>query len=386
VECRAFRRFAALVLAVVWWTPSVAVPADTPAPTPEAEEVLNAFKARRARLKGCRFEWISDWQYSRFMILSDSVEGQKYMAEHPDENLDQLPRFCCRKRFVFCCAGEKVRRERSGRTPAGLGEIVEFSDVSVTNGVVSKALNNFAWARRYPTGTVYRHATSDTVMEIGTLPVRAVCMMLDGAISGIQGLPTMRVGETANPDAIILSRVTEPSGDCREYEFDRSKDCQLVRATGLKWGGKVSSNMSIDYARHETGEWLPVSWSFVSLRQDGFTRYQCDARMERAEVGLEFEDSVFEIEFPPGTMVSDYRPDAEGYKSGSKSADYILKADGSKRIVGSDERGLSYDELLKTQVEPLTAAAPRRRITFWVILGANVVFVIFLARRFLRSR
>lgn len=127
-----------------------------------------------------------------------------------------------------------------------------------------------------------------------------------------------------------------------EFYLDPAQDysvalCMVRRKDRLVW------RLDIDYEKTLSGEILPQGWRDVSFYDDGRIRESTQASELQFSNRLKFEPSVFAPEFPTAALVTD--------RTGGKKAEvYLVRKDGSKRIVTSAERkgGIHYQDYLET--------------------------------------
>jgi hypothetical protein len=363
-----------------------------PAQSPSVPEIREIWHRRMEAITACRVEWVVQWSYGAEFALLMSDKGLAQLDAMTTAEHDELAKrdlIHCEQEFSFLISGSKIRLERWGQRVRGLDDMVTFRTVSAADGQVSKSLEDPTDRRAHPAGIIYNHASSDTVMEVATLPVRASCSPLESTVSGIPALETL-TPEPMRPDEPDLFALTEtaPAGNRRNtFVFDRSKQFQLVRSTSASSQPQPLSEFDIRYQYHpDAMVWLPSAWTFTSFTPSGSISYALDARVTRVEINPVIDEDAFSLEFPAGTMVSDYRPDSEGYDPRFRDAAFIVKPDGGKRIVTHSERHEPYNALLQDEPPRPQSPAERRGIGFWLLIAINAVVVTGIAGRMLLRR
>jgi hypothetical protein len=145
-----------------------------------------------------------------------------------------------------------------------------------------------------------------------------------------------------------------------------------IRLTG-SIGEKSCFDLNIEVDQMRAGVPIPKSWSVSLLTDRGRLIGSVRARVTACAIGDTLDDSLFELEFPKGTIVTDMRPTARG----GKERRFLVLASGEREITEAELlRGASIDEMRATPAGE--AGLPRPASwTIW-IFWANVAVVLVL--------
>ncbi len=167
-----------------------------------------------------------------------------------------------------------------------------------------------------------------------------------------------------------------------ELAIDMSRDYAPVRLRILHRDGKIAAgawstswSLDINYKDLAGGAWRLAGWKSVVFKNDGSVRQQTDATITNCSLNVTIPDTVFQLEFPVGTLVQDR-------KAGET---YIRREDGTKRRVTQAERDafIPYKQLLVTEPpdDELSSGSDNRLLLLLVLAGVlgGVLAVAWLA-------
>ena len=121
------------------------------------------------------------------------------------------------------------------------------------------------------------------------------------------------------------------------YFVDPTRDFAITRVDNY-WNGKLNWRLDISHKNDErTNLWIPKSWQ-LSVKRPNDSRSV--ARNVEIDLKIEIADERFVFEFPEHSLITD--------RTFTKALVYMLKSDGKKRIVTSEERngGIHYLDYL----------------------------------------
>jgi len=151
--------------------------------------------------------------------------------------------------------------------------------------------------------------------------------------------------EVAGRPCVFL-RQTHRNNLATEGVYDPAMGHTLIEETTTS-AGELRTRLECRYRRDETlGAWLPTGWTETQFI-DGEPHRIETVTVRQCAVNLDLADEAFAIAYPVGSIVSDERPDAEGFDAKQKAAIYLLRPDGVKRLIPFTDRGRRYDALLK---------------------------------------
>ena len=149
-----------------------------------------------------------------------------------------------------------------------------------------------------------------------------------------------RVVEINGRDNFELRQVADKSKtktlDMR-YFVDPKRDFAITRVVKY-WNGNLIWQLDISYENDSrTNLWIPKSWQLSVKRP-----YESRSSAKNVEIDLEIEipDEQFVFQFPEHSLITD--------RTFTKALVYMLRSDGKKRIVTSEERsgGIHYLDYL----------------------------------------
>jgi len=170
-----------------------------------------------------------------------------------------------------------------------------------------------------------------------------------------------RVGHVDGRPCVILEK---GSSSARfGLWVDPARGYLVVRQT-TAIDGKEIDTTTYSYVQDKRGIWVPTGWRGVEVGLDGRLRQSLTATVTRVEVNVNIDPKDLVLEFPPGTLVRDFTKPSEL----GDNTQYILREDGSHRLLDRRDRGAPYDRLLATETGQANNPARSRIAWRWVIL------------------
>ena len=129
--------------------------------------------------------------------------------------------------------------------------------------------------------------------------------------------------------------------------------------------------LEIEYAKtKKEGEtfFIPTNWRFDESRERGRFNNSRVGNVVDYEINPQVQSGKFDIDFDYRTRVGNY--------TGKKRELYLVRKDGTKRVVTEADRGKSLDEILNSSPEPAT----RWEVWLLVLLAVTFGLVIYLKR------
>lgn len=106
-------------------------------------------------------------------------------------------------------------------------------------------------------------------------------------------------------------------------------------------GGKVRVLMVCEYQQTDSGHWLPATVSYTRFVGKGKPGRQVLDTLKKWDTSPEFRARDFELAFPDGTVVRDYRDNAESKR-------FLVRNHGQRRLILESESQADYQMLLAT--------------------------------------
>jgi hypothetical protein len=149
----------------------------------------------------------------------------------------------------------------------------------------------------------------------------------------------------------------------------------VIRRHTISNAGQVVQQTDVSYSFEAANGWVPSTWK-TTWFSDGRIVDSTVCTLTRHFFNMPSNIKSFRVTFAPGTLVADER----------SRIDYIVRADGSRRIILPGEEALSYDELLNT----VSGRAGVGRAPNWwawllvLVCGSSVL--VWSVRKLLRRR
>jgi hypothetical protein len=151
---------------------------------------------------------------------------------------------------------------------------------------------------------------------------------------------------------------------------DPAKDFVPTRYRAIE-GGVTWQWIDITYAADVQHGWIPKFWKQV-VAPSGTIWNTTTLEVVEYKIGADsVSDETFTVQYPPGTWVRDYIHDKS----------WIVREDGSRRMVLKSEDGKDYKDLIESPTPNLT----RRRFP-WLAAVGGLVLVLLVAVCCYRAR
>ena len=111
---------------------------------------------------------------------------------------------------------------------------------------------------------------------------------------------------------VMLREGKEEGVRYRELWFDIERDFALVRRRDV-FHGLTENELSVTYKSEEPLGWVPSTWR-VDRYSDGRLIDHSVAKVVKLNINVAIEDSMFNLEFPPGTEVNNPPPRRDAKK------------------------------------------------------------------------
>jgi hypothetical protein len=179
-----------------------------------------------------------------------------------------------------------------------------------------------------------------------------------------------------------------PDGDSgrafKTYCLDPDAEYSILKFA-LLGDGKVLSQIDSHYERTKEGCWIPTTWTAKAFSGNRSPDIVVRVVATHYEINPTFPEGEFQIAFPPGTVVDDAR----------RNDAFLVKADGSKRMITGNEVFATYEEIVKTEtgkaVTQLKRATRRGSFPehfwrlFWLVASVSLL-IVFCGIFYVRQR
>lgn len=218
------------------------------------------------------------------------------------------------------------------------------------------------------------------------LPTWAPCIAVRGQSSEVMngdGLSTFTLARRTVIEGKQLIEMIRPRNEYRgeiKMWVDAKQDYSAIRyETYHHKTGEVRQRVVATVQQHSSGVWLPTRWVSSHFREKTLVG-STTSTMTTVEVGLGVTEDAFRIAFPTGTEVED--------RSGEKRVNYILKDDGSQRVILPSEATASYEDLIKTETGALAPQKPASWIArnWWIWIATGIVLVLLALLLYRKAR
>jgi hypothetical protein len=365
-----------------------------------------AWRAREEGVRSAQFAW-TEVRTTRMAPAESAVGGPFGLEDAPPAteatSEQRLHRHQYRQELAF--KGEKYRFRDSmpgltfDRSKYEMPERVFASDGEVRWGYFESTV-----PKTTPYFGTIRHHTKDAVSSIA--------MNLSNKVLFLHLRPSVHV-----PDLFSQADVSAPRAVLGET------DCVVIAAPGLRGAQelfwldahlqfsmrrfvrRVADNtvMQIDvtYDLASADTPIPMSWKILQQSANGDSHTMYEAEVLVGKINQDIEDEHFAVNFPANTLVADYvQSDPEGIPGGSRAngqtsaahadggpdcLEYLVRADGTKRLVLAKEMRRISDgrELIDTDTGFAgldDQQAWRRPWILWGVMLALLLFVGVLVR------
>ncbi len=342
------------------------------------EPIAKAWRDRESKYRSARFEWKNRHTVPRgqFTDMVARFPGSEVRLKSMGIERDAVvpPRDTTYEFRASCSvAGAKLRYEHDNHQwSAAKQSYVPMPYVGVFDGKIAKVLHTLGSTyTHWPDALVYREAKHPDRDNLNLLPL---LMHYRGVNPELRpySIETMTVGGLGRaPDGSDCLELTRDlNGAIQRFWVDPMREYSVVGYL-LTVKDRPMTKIAIRYRNDSGHGWVLAAWELSSFQTDGRLTYSTHAQVTQVELNIDLPNSEFDVEFPPGTLVTDEK---------SKTT-YIVNADNSQRQIQPSEIQLSYDQLISSTPPQSLIESARPWITGGLITACVAIAMILLLRR-----
>lgn len=265
------------------------------------DQIVQAWRTRQQRARSFRFEWIE--------TRTDMKGGA--MGPEPNAPLNPTKDTTFESKCLLVVDGRKSNYTYDGYIwGPEVDELLIRKYTCVYDGTESKDFLAAASDKYHPQGILFGAKPN---FQLPTPPLRPPVWFyrsLDVELGGFDQARLTVTGDTgsiAGQDCNIVVQRSGGAGNAYETKLwlDPSQGFAVRRAVTMYAGRVTTSRLDISYGA-KAGEWVPVRWVYVRT-PNGEVRNQLDCRVTEFALNPEIPATTFEIDYPPGTWVTDQR-------------------------------------------------------------------------------
>jgi len=337
------------------------------------EQILDAWKARQARVRSAQFVWTTRKTLPRGRFSRDrDPRFEKSSSVDSGPSPPEDTEFTVPMELSF--DGDKMRVSYTNKVWSE--EERAFFDqtfISTFNGKVSKSF--VPRTKRWPQGVIRPEEHNLEATNLYAQPV----LMMYRATHPTMGmfLPKSWVLSQQTPvfngrQCVVLEEMGESSSVQRALWVDPQREFCIVRYL-LTQRRNLEVKLDIEYSQTAQREWVPTRWELVWMRSDGTLRESGLNEVDKSEINIAIPPAQFDVQFPPGTLVNDL-------KSKPKE-NYIVLEGGRKRPILPNEASAPYELLINSEPGMALARPASSWFSAWwpFVVGGGVVVLIMIA-------
>jgi hypothetical protein len=354
----------AFATAVCWtWVCSLAQ-SDAQQPganvPPKIEDIIKAWEARQAKVKSAHFVWNDEITRTKGSISKTAPPMFRPKGPSPPEDMTYHS-----PRVVYIDQSKLFYGHRTRDWHEQRGCYVDTEWQFAHNGDVFKVFKPIS-SNAFPVGLVRKNCIHS---EVTTMHIRPVLMTLrptDSSLAPYREGMFRVTGKRAILDGKNCWEIRVPSTGMLVAYFwvDPTRGFVSPRfslyfadSNGIAW------NVDVQYETHPVAEWIPIRWKLVQNHIDGSLLLSTKSSVVRYEINPILGESTFDIEFPPGTYVTDE----------STRSHYIQLDESRQRLISNRELSVPYEELLKKASAETSAQKRLYRVVGWLAILLLIV-------------
>jgi hypothetical protein len=240
--------------------------------------------------------------------------------------------------------GGKLRYQFEGK-PGWLPEKNDWitsSQISVLNNGIVKTLSRSGFVS-WPNGHTEERADHPDAQNVNIQPLLMTYRPQDAKMSAYRVskcLVSPNRQLFAGNQCVVLEDTSVRPENSRQYWVDPSRDFVIVRYL-YRENGRLYFQMDVDYSKDQRHGWVPSGWIYTILNERGEIARSFRARVTEWTINEALSPQLFIVEYPVGSSV--HEPEHW------PTPQYLIKADGTKRIVPPEDIGATYEQAMRTE-------------------------------------
>ena len=303
---------------------------------PTIDDVKKAWKARQEANKSFRIEWV---ETVKVKAGAYGTDGYSNPGPHPPEDIElKAVRSFAANGDMAAAAGEQAAYQPTKQSFVPFANSEHFDG---TTGVRIMSLSQPGWVRvNIESGEKRISGLNSTSNEAVTRLYRPLG---GGAFAAFEfeGFKLF-TGEKIGTVACVELRKTT-NGFRYSIWCDPKQEFRPVRHSWQDEGGE-GRVLDWTYQKGEKERWTPSGWESKRVDKGGTTTQATKAEVKKLDLAPKFAAEAFAPKARPGSHVNEY-------KDGENKGNYLIRADGSKRLLLAAERSKPFDEIAKTNAD-----------------------------------
>lgn len=331
------------------------------------DDVLAAWRATAESNGGVRLRFV------------ETVFSSQPLAKSPDGRVvfsEAKTPIEYRREVDYVADGRRWKLDSNGSAwELSLSQVVQKRQVDCWNGDIRTAFDRIegkpslircpGWMSSHDAACMFRIMPQHIPLVLLTQPTAAKCSLFDP-------VDWIAEGEMVSTEDVAGSLLKQRLTSKRWAQVVATVIVNHNPPFLLRRYERGGLTVSVDYTAHPEFGVVPKRWKVTELTQDkGAVHRDTLMEVETIELRCKLEDSDFQVEFPPGTVVQD--------ASKSEISMFFVRNDGSRREITESEwvAGIDYDRLTGSEPGTLTgrSAVPKNKASYWRILTINGVIV-----------
>jgi hypothetical protein len=334
----------------------------------KVEDVFQAWKNRQQRVRSLYFRWKQHITEGKGALHSGiptpHVPSREPIPPHDVTYDGSAELWIEEEKIRYGYDGHEWSKEQQDMVPCPI--------VWAFDGKRLKTLmDNGGPDKPYPLGIVQPTDPVVIVGQVRVFPLLLTFRPLDSKMAFFRLSEAILTGGQARIDGRYCRelQLKQPgTGVVYQFWVDPSRDYTIVRYIETA-KGKLIAQADIRFAEDPQAGWVPSNWDLVSQFPDGKLETSLQAEVLEHEINPGFPADRFDIVFPRGTSINDVEANRM----------YIIKQDGSERVLEKEEWGLTYQEVLAS--EPGELVGTQSFLARWwrrlLLAGAAVVVAVY---------
>jgi hypothetical protein len=247
------------------------------------------------------------------------------------------------EKIQISIAGSRIHYCRNGMMPGEKGLLYSGKTQAACDGRTVMCFSDKNDEIPYPRGSIGQNPQCDAEFMIDFEPIVWTFGNLDRTLLAQLGNTDITVTDAILDSRLCIVLKTNGtglwSGQANSYWLDPSKNYVVVRHTSAC--GKLGAQLDCSYVQSGEGCWVPTEWTITAKYGNGghhmdTPSYIVHAKVQESVVNPTFAQDEFTIKFPPGTIVSDVRPQAR-LSSGGEGYFFLVEKNGRQRMIAPKE-------------------------------------------------